>query len=274
MNSRIDAAAGLPVTMRMSFAQEPHFRFLGSTSEHKVTRHIQQFAQSTAAIFPCGARSAMRYIGIAVLAMLFPCILNAQEESAVPNAPEPQLDITGSLPEPAHYKPPTAYQRWQFLYQNGFAPGTLVTSAFGAGLNQATNDVPEWGQGAEGYGRRLGWVALNTAAQSTIESGFAALLHEDTIYYRCSCSGFWRRSAHALGSQLTAREPNGSRRLSLARPLGAYGGSLVLVPILPDRFNYEGDGIRNGTWSYASGFPVNMLREFWPEIKRGVFRKP
>lgn len=274
MSRRIDTAAGLPVAMQISFSQELHFRFLGSISACQGTRLTQQFARSSAGVFLCGTRSAMRYVGTAFLTLFLPCVLNAQAASTLPNTPEPQLDITGSLPEPAHYKPPTTYQRWQSLYQNGFAPGTLVTSAFGAGLNQATNDVPEWGQGAEGYGRRLGWVALNTAAQSTIESGSAALLHEDTIYYRCSCSGFWQRSAHALGSQLTARKPDGSRRLSLARPLGAYGGSLVLVPILPDRFNYEGDGIRNGTWSYASGFPVNMLREFWPEIRRGVFRKP
>jgi hypothetical protein len=217
------------------------------------------------------SKAVMKYASISVLVVLLPCLLNAQYAAEVPNAPVPQMDITGALPEPAHYTPPTASARWQYLYQNGFAPGALITSALGAGVNQATNEVPEWGQGAEGYGRRLGWVALNAATQSTIESGFAFALHENTIYYRCACTGIWRRSAHALSSQLTARRPDGSRTLSLARPIGAFGGSLVLVPILPDRFNYEGDGLRNGTWSYGIGFGVNIVREFWPDVKRGVF---
>lgn len=226
------------------------------------------FFEGMTALLVYRSKAVMKSAGIAVLAVLLPCFLNAQDVAEVPNAPLPQMDITGALPEPAHYTPPTASARWQYLYQNGFAPGALITSALGAGVNQATNDVPEWGQGAEGYGRRVGWVALNAAAQSTIESGFALALHEDTIYYRCACSGIWRRSAHALGSQLTARRPDGSRTLSLARPIGAFGGSLVLVPILPDRFNYEGDGLRNGTWSYGIGFGLNIVREFWPDVKR------
>jgi hypothetical protein len=205
---------------------------------------------------------------LALFALLLPGMPAAQ--STIENR---QPDITGAMVEPLVYTPPTPVERWRYLYNDAFSPGAFGVHAAAAAFSHTIDTVPEWGQGAEGYGRRLGWVVVNNVAQSAIESGVAAALHEDTGYYRCVCSGLWRRSAHALVSQIMARRPDGTRSFSLARLIGAYGGALAAAPLLPQRFTLEGDAIRDGTWNYALGFPLNLLREFWPEIRHGVFRK-
>lgn len=208
---------------------------------------------------------------VLLFALLVPGVLAAQ--ATLVTAGNRQPDITGALAEPAVYTPPTPARRWLSLYNDAFSPSALAIGVAAAGFKHAVDAVPEWGHGAEGYGRRLGWVTLNGVAQATIEAGVAAALHEDTGYYRCTCSGFWRRSAYALESQVTARRPDGTRSFSFSRPAGAYGGALVAASLLPKRFTLAGDGIRDGTLNYAVGFPVNLLREFWPDIKRSVFRK-
>jgi hypothetical protein len=208
---------------------------------------------------------------LVVFTLLLPGVLTAQASLVTIGNRQP--DITGAMAEPPVYTPPTPLDRLHRLCSDAFSPSALAIHSAVAGFKHATGSVPEWGYGAEGYGRRLGWATLNNVAQTTIESGLAAALHEDTTYYRCACSGFWRRSAYALESQLMARRPDGTRTFSLARPIGAYGGALAATSLLPNRFTLSGDGLRDGTWNYALGFPVNMLREFWPEIRRGVFRK-
>jgi hypothetical protein len=182
-----------------------------------------------------------------------------------------RLDITGATAEPAVYTPLTATDRWRHLSDSTLSPTEFGVNMISAAVSHEIGSVPEWGHGAEGYGRRLGWTVLNDVAQSSIESGAAAALHEDNTYYRCSCSGLWRRTAHALVSQVTARRPDGTRSFSFSRPIGAYAGAMVATSVLPQRFTATGDGIRYGTWNYALGFPLNLFREFWPEIKRGVF---
>ena len=183
------------------------------------------------------------------------------------------MDLMGALPEPAAYVAPTAPERWHYLYSNAFSPRAALRYIGTATFSQAGNSIPEWDQGFEGYGKRLGWVSLSEVTHLTAESALAAALHEDVLYYRCSCTGFWRRMGHALWSQAASRRPDGSRQISIARPIGAYAGAFVGISVLPDRFNIKGDGVRNGTYSYAYGFPLNIAREFWPEIRRSVLRR-
>lgn len=209
-----------------------------------------------------------------ILVVLVPCALAAQTASASgPASEQRQPDITGAMFEPVAYTPLTPAERWQYFYRGALSPDAFATHAAAALYSHAVKSVPDWGQGAEGYGRRLGWTVVNNVAQSAIESGAAAVLHEDNGYYRCACSGIWRRTGHALTSQVTACRADGTRTFSFSRPIGALGGALVAASVLPERYTIAGDAIRGGGWNYAVGFPLNLLREFWPEIRRGVFRK-
>ena len=63
---------------------------------------------------------------------------------------------------------------------------------------------------------------LNTVSQNTIEYGVAAALGEDNTYYRCKCTGFWRRTGHAFASPLVARNNAGHKRPSIGYIIGAF----------------------------------------------------
>ena len=177
-----------------------------------------------------------------------------------------RFDTVASSPEPDVYVPLTQRDRLNHYARTTYGPATLLALPVQAAFTQATDVVPEWGHGASGYGKQLGLTVLNLVAQNTIEYGAAAAIGEDNTYYRCRCTGLLPRVGHALVTPLTARNREGHRRFSFSRVLGAYGGGMLNVPVLPSRYNYKGDGLRQGNWNYSLNFPVALFREFWPEL--------
>src|SRR5215472_4837118 len=61
----------------------------------------------------------------------------------------------------------------------------LLQSAFIAGIGQATNANPSFGQGAEGYAKRFGTTYADFGIQNLMTEGlFPSLLHQDPRYFR------------------------------------------------------------------------------------------
>ena len=83
----------------------------------------------------------------------------ASQATSGPVAPEEQVLQKKSIFFPdlaTNRKPLTAEQKFRLSIKNSISPSAILGSAFGAGINQATNSPEGYGQGAEGYGKRLG----------------------------------------------------------------------------------------------------------------------
>ena len=82
-------------------------------------------------------------------------------ESAVSSSPGQQLQ--SPLPDAASTAKPafatasslTLGERFRIYRQAIFRPYSVVGPALGAGIGQWEDEPPEWGQGAQGYGRRI-----------------------------------------------------------------------------------------------------------------------
>ncbi len=178
-----------------------------------------------------------------------------------------------SLAPQTPYQPPSMTDRWNWYVRDTFGPGAALRTGFVAAMDHADNDPPEWEQGMAGFGRRAASRYGRFALQETIELGGGALLGEDPRYHPCKCSGFFRRSGHALVSTVVARNANGKPTPAFARIAGVYGGSMLATHLwYPSRFTAAGDGFRLGNISLGVSGGVNLVREFWPDIKR-VFRR-
>lgn len=173
----------------------------------------------------------------------------------------------------ADYQFPTAKKRWKSYTHTTFGPFALLTTGVGAGIEQLNNSAPEWGQGAQAYGIRYADVFGRLLVQNTIQYGAATLLREDPAYYRCECKGIWKRSGHALLSTFTARRPSGKRTLAISAIMGAYGGGMISTLWYPHRYTPLGDGIRIANYGFPSTFGINLGKEFWPDVRRKIFKK-
>jgi hypothetical protein len=147
---------------------------------------------------------------------------------------------------------------------DAFGPYPVAVSAFAAGINQWTNSPPEWGQGAEGFGRRFGSDFGIAAIGTTTRYGLAEAFREDTLYYRCECSGPLPRLSHAVISTFTGRRGlDGHRVFSISALVAPYAGSMTAVYLwYPDRFDAK-DAFRMGNYSLLGYIGGNIALEFF-----------
>jgi hypothetical protein len=145
-----------------------------------------------------------------------------------------------------------------------FGPYPIVAAGVAAGINQWTNSPPEWGQGTEGYGKRLGSDLGIAAISTTAHYGLSEVLREDTLYYRCECSGLFPRLRHAMVSTFTGRHgEDGHRAFSFSALAAPYAGSMIAVYAwYPDRFGAK-DAFRMGNYSLLTNVGGNIALEFF-----------
>jgi hypothetical protein len=201
----------------------------------------------------------MLLLTIAALAVLTP--LSVAQSSGSGNSSNTALPAN---PQPAlTYSPPSAKTKFTNYLFDAFGPYPIIGAAIAAGINQADNAPPEWGQGAEAYGKRFGSNFGILAISTSTRYGLAAAFREDTLYYRCECKGFFPRLNHALISTLTSRRgEDGHRVFSFPDLVAPYAGTMVGVYAwYPDRFGAK-DAFRLGNYSLIGYAAENVGLEF------------
>lgn len=161
------------------------------------------------------------------------------------------------------YHKPTHSQKFKSYLFDSFGPYAILGAAVAGGIQQIDNAPPEWGQGAEAYGSRFGSsFGINVVTQTT-RYGLSELFHEDTLYYRCECSGWLPRTKHALISTVTARKgDDGHRVFSLPSLVAPYaGGEAAALLWYPSRYDAT-DGFRFGNYNLLTQAGLNMALEF------------
>jgi hypothetical protein len=197
---------------------------------------------------------AMRVLGVAGV-LLVTAIVHAQ----TPRHGEP-------------YEPLSAAEKLKIYSVRTIDPSGLAKSAFTAAINHWENDPHEWGQGMKGYGRRYGHRLANRAVENAIGFGVATALKQDPRYFYSSEQGAWPRVKHAVVHSFVTRTDSGGRTFATWRFAGNYGGAFVSNTWRPDRINGVGDALQRGTIAIGFDVGANVFKEFWPDIKRRVFR--
>ena len=161
----------------------------------------------------------------------------------------------------------------KFHIKRTVGPMALVGDAAYAGLLQADAAPTEWGGGAEAYGRRVGSMVAWSGIHSAIGFGLDSALHEDPRYFRSLDRGFWRRSAHALRGTLLTHTDSGGETISTWRIGSAYGSAVLSNLWYPARLNTARLAFAQGSVTIGLDFAGNLGAEFWPDIKRKIFKK-
>jgi hypothetical protein len=158
----------------------------------------------------------MRQIGLLKIAIFtaLPVLATAQNAGRSERVPRHDCHHKPGAPRPNLHTSDLRDEASQ-LYFDAFGPYPLAAAAFAAGIGQAYNTPPEWRQGAEGYGERIGSAFGIAAVSTTRLYGLADAFKEDTLYYRCECRGLGPRLGYAGARMATAsfRFPRSLRRM-------------------------------------------------------------
>jgi hypothetical protein len=176
----------------------------------------------------------------------------------------------------SNYTPLTLDERLKLYYKQSFwSVGAYFGPLFAAlALDQAEGSPKQWGGGFRGYGRRVASrVASGDIVQNGIQFPAAYLLKEDVRYIASSQHGFGRRLEHAVLYSVLTYNPQGQPTLNVSNIGGYYGAAAISTLWLPGHQKVVSYTLSNGSESLLLSVPVNMLQEFWPEVRRDVFRR-
>jgi len=123
--------------------------------------------------------------------------------------------------------PLTAKLKFKLALRTIIDPVTIAGVALYSGFQQAA-DTPDYGEGAQGYGKRFGAVAADGATDIMIGGAILPwLLHQDPRYF-CQCEGTTKsRVLHALSYPFVAKGDNGKSQPNYS----SIGGSLAAAAI-------------------------------------------
>ena len=180
---------------------------------------------------------------------------------------------TRPLPDLTYFKP-TQKTKLRNYFFDAFGPYPIVGAALVAGVNQAYNTPPEWGQGAQAYGERFGSDFGIAVVTTTTRYAMAEAFREDTLYYRCACKGAFRRLGHAVISTVTARRgEDGHRVFSFPALVAPYAGTMTAVyGWYPGRYR-AADALELGSYSLAGFAAENVAREFFYNGPRSLLSR-
>ena len=188
---------------------------------------------------------------IATLAAL-PALAKAD---SLPDPGDPAGTVVTATPAQPDvpYTRPTQMTKLRNYWFDAFGPYPTVGAAFTAGMSQLS-DSPEWHEGAKGFARRFGSDYGIAAVSITTRYALAEAFKEDTLYYRCDCTGVFPRLRHAVISTLTARRgEDGHRVFSFPALAAPYAGTMTAVyGWYPNRFGAM-DVLRMGNYNLPAG---------------------
>ena len=100
--------------------------------------------------------------------------------------------------------PLTSKQKFSLAARGTFDPVSMIGVAFGAGLEQANNSYPGYGQGAAGYSKRFAAKFVDGRTSDFLTHAvFPSLFHQDPRYYYQGSGSFKSRFIHAVGLHLS-----------------------------------------------------------------------
>jgi len=226
-----------------------------------------------------------------VLLFVAGCAL-AQGPSNPPTTPDPPLEsaqappvqeppdkrVLGVLPnyrtanESSIYTPITAKQKFTIASKDSFDYPLVLLGAGTAGLGQLTDSDKSFGQGLKGYVRR--WVtgyADQAVGNMMTEGIFPSLLHEDPRYFRRGHGSVWSRTFYAATRIFVTRTDSGGTRFNFSEVVGNTTATVISNAYYPDNRTAVDNVEKLGTL-LAIDAASQVLKEFWPDIKRKFFQ--
>ena len=158
--------------------------------------------------------------------------------------------------------PLTTKLKFRLAWKSTTDPITILGTGFLAGLQQAGDQYGEFGQGAQGYAKRLGAGYADVVA-STFLSGavFPSLLKQDPRYFYQGSGSTRSRLLHAVGNAVVCRGDNGRTQINYSNIAGVFGGAALSTTFYPTT-NPGLSTLSNGFIRLGESSLAGVIQEF------------
>lgn len=167
--------------------------------------------------------------------------------------------------------PLDAKQKLELFAGKSVAPSRFLASGLGAGIGQARDSFPGYGQGMSGYGKRLG-SSMATGVSTEFFGTFllASGLRRDPRYFVSLHGGPWHRIVYGVSRLVVTRTDSGTEGANWPGMLGPLFAEGLANSYLPVKEQTAGGTFRR--YGIRLGFTAgtNILKEYWPTIFRSL----
>jgi hypothetical protein len=198
------------------------------------------------------------------------------------------LENAGKVP------PLTVGQKFKVVARGSFDKVQFPWYGFLAGISQAENSEPGYGQGAEGYAKRYGSAFADGTIENFMTSAvLPSILHQDPRFFQSSEGGFTRRTGYAVSRIFVTRTDSGREQFNYSEIVGSALSAAISTnsyhprAFITVRYNAEGmpTYIHNASdrtlpntlsvWGTQVGYDTItiVIKEFWPDIHRKMTHK-
>ena len=170
--------------------------------------------------------------------------------------------------------PLTTRQKFKLVALGTFDPVEYPYVGLLAGIDQAENADPSYGQGFKGYAKRYGAAFADTTIENfMVGAVFPSLLHQDPRYFQSGKGAFWHRAGFAASRIFVTRTDSGKRQFNYSE----WAGSAIAAALSTTYHPAQDRNAANAAnvwvtqlWGDALSFEI---KEFWPDIKRKLHHK-
>jgi hypothetical protein len=170
--------------------------------------------------------------------------------------------------------PLTSKQKFELAWKTTVDPVTFVLTGVVTGVQQAQNDLSEYGQGAQGYGKRYGANYADAVTHIFIGSAILpSLLKQDPRYFYKGTGSARSRALYAIANSVICKGDNGRWQANYSDILGslAAGGISNLYYPAKNRnglgLTFENAAIRIGTTAAANLLQEFLIRKLTPKVR-------
>jgi hypothetical protein len=223
----------------------------------------------------------LRGILLPPLLALLPCAAQERATQEPPGSNAENTRVFGVLPNnrtteaSIPFAPITAKRKMWIAYRDSVDYPVYPTAAIFAGIYQIENRNPSFGQGVKGYAQRFAGAYGDLVTGNMMTEGIVPILtHEDPRYFRLGSRGgsTRHRLAYALTRIFVTRMDSGRNSFNVSE----FGGSAIAVATsnawYPDT-RTVGDNVQKFCVQLGTDSLSNVLKEFWPDIRRKMSKR-
>ncbi len=154
-------------------------------------------------------------------------------------------------------------QKFRLAFRSAVDPVTFFTTSTLAGIQQARDTYPDYGQGAVGYGKRYGAdygdIFIGRMLGAAV---FPSLFRQDPRYFYQGTGSISSRAWHALSSAFLCRGDSGRRQFNYSHILGNFAAGGISNFYRPEEDRGVVLAIDNALLRTANNAAGNLVREF------------
>ena len=178
--------------------------------------------------------------------------------------------------------PLTAAQKFHLGWKTIIDPVSLLGTGISAGIDEARNSHPEFGQGTEGYAKRFGAQYANRVSRVIIgRVVMQSIFHQDPRYFYKGTGSIRSRALYAIGTAFLAKGDNGNWQFDYSDVLGGMASHELSTLYYPSTSRPVRRLVDDVLLGFAGRAENNLLHEFIlrhvtthvPKIAAGLTRR-